>query len=151
MLSSYYETLDMTGSEGTERSSNQSISWSATTHIGPAMPRSYALTCPSGRRSSMDTYLPILSPDQRLLSNGHARSVLCSYDFVSGYSRCILLKAKVNLSQKGPNHAREAWMIARKDGQIVCISTAESHRQHNLHMADLNPSNCFHEGSCSWV
>ena len=51
--------------------------------------------------------------------NGHVRTVL-SMMFGSGDARCVLLKAKVNPSQKGPDHAHEAWMIARKDGQIVC-------------------------------
>ena len=46
------------------------------------------------------------------------------------------MKAKVN-PPKRPNHAHKAWRIARKDGQIVRISTAESHRQHGPCMAVL--------------
>lgn len=51
--------------------------------------------------------------------NGYVRTVLCSV-FGNGSTRCVLLKAKVNPSQRTPENAHEAWIIARKDGLIVC-------------------------------
>ena len=45
---------------------------------------------------------------------------LLSMKFGSGSARCCLLKAKVNHSQKRPDHAHEAWITAKPDRQIVC-------------------------------
>ena len=50
--------------------------------------------------------------------NGYVRTVLSSM-FGSGSTRCVLLKAKVNPSQRARDNAHEAWIIARKDGPIV--------------------------------
>ena len=49
--------------------------------------------------------------------NGHVRTVL---SMAIGGGSCVVLKAKVNPSQKGPDHAHEAWMIAKREGQIIC-------------------------------
>ena len=83
------------------------------------MVRNVALTCPSSRRSSMDsTYL------QTRVYSQNVRTVLgdlhhwkCKVRSVEGKSQPL---------PKRPDHACEAWMTA---GQIVCISTAESRRQ----------------------
>lgn len=50
--------------------------------------------------------------------NGYVRMVFSSM-FGSGSASCVLLKAKVNPSQRAPDNAHEAQIIARKDGQIV--------------------------------
>jgi len=50
--------------------------------------------------------------------SGYVRTVL-SREFGSGKTRCVILKAKVNPSQRSPDNAHEAWIIARIDGQIV--------------------------------
>ena len=43
-----------------------------------------------------------------------------SYEF--GFSkRMVLLKAKVNPSQKSPDSNQEAWIVSMKDGQILCV------------------------------
>ena len=49
------------------------------------------------------------------------------------------VEAKVNPSQKGPDHAHVAWMIARKDVQIVCIPLLKViDSTYSPHMAILN-------------
>ena len=39
--------------------------------------------------------------------------------FGQGVAKCVLVKAKVNPSQRSPDEAHEAWVIAKPDGYIV--------------------------------
>ena len=48
--------------------------------------------------------------------NNHVRTVFSS---TCDAGRCVVLKAKVNPSQRAPDLANEAWIIVRKDGTIV--------------------------------
>jgi hypothetical protein len=84
----------------------------------------------------MGTFLPALSPNRniymyagtalflepvgyfQLFSAGYVRAVF-SMGFGHIGARYILLKAKVNPSQRSPNEANEAWIIAKCDGEIV--------------------------------
>ena len=50
---------------------------------------------------------------------GYVRTVL-SMVFGHGKGRCVVLKAKVNPSQKSPDDAHQAWIVAKPAGQIVC-------------------------------
>lgn len=50
---------------------------------------------------------------------GYVRTLLASV-FGSGSGRCVVLKAKVNLSQRAPENAHEAWVIAKNDRHILC-------------------------------
>ena len=50
--------------------------------------------------------------------SGHVRTVLLR-EFGSGENRCVVLKAKVNPSQKAPDKAHESWIIAKPDGRII--------------------------------
>ena len=51
--------------------------------------------------------------------SGYVREIL-SMTFGSGKARCVALKAKVNPSQRAPENAHEAWLIARVEGDILC-------------------------------
>ena len=51
--------------------------------------------------------------------SGHVRTV-SSFAFGSGGGRCVILKAVVNPSQKSPDKAHQAWVIAKPDGRIIC-------------------------------
>ena len=57
--------------------------------------------------------------------NSHVRTVLC--DLRHWNAKVCSVEGKSQPLPKRPDHAHEAWIIA---GQVVCISTAESHRQH---------------------
>ena len=48
--------------------------------------------------------------------NNHVRTVFSCTCFCG---KCVLLKAKVNPSQRSPDLAHEAWIVAKK-GTIVC-------------------------------
>ena len=50
--------------------------------------------------------------------SGYVRTVY-AMAFGQGVRKCILLKAKVNPSQRSPDDVREAWIIAKPDGSIV--------------------------------
>ena len=50
---------------------------------------------------------------------GYVRSVF-SLTFQHLGKKYVLLKAKVNPSQRSPDEAREAWIIALLDGRIIC-------------------------------
>ena len=113
-MSSYFATLDV---RGRERYKEKLEAVGLSVNDDPYLP------CHSEKFCSTYTQEQLLSWKQleayNYFENGHVRTVL-SMMFGSGDARCVLLKAKVNPSQKGPDHAHEAWMIARKDGQIVC-------------------------------
>lgn len=49
---------------------------------------------------------------------GHVRTVF-SYRFGPG-KKMVLLKAKVNPSQRSPDDTRVAWIICKMDGEIIC-------------------------------
>ena len=51
--------------------------------------------------------------------SGHVRTVLCMA-FGTGKARNVLLKAKVNPSQRSPDNAHEAWLVAKLEGDILC-------------------------------
>ena len=48
--------------------------------------------------------------------SGHVRTVV----FDSGKTKCVVLKAKVNPSQRSLDNAHESWIVSRLDGQIIC-------------------------------
>ena len=48
--------------------------------------------------------------------NNYVRTVFSS---VCDGDRCVVVKAKVNPSQKSPDLAHEPWIVARKEGVIV--------------------------------
>ena len=50
--------------------------------------------------------------------SGHVRTIY-GLTFGSG-ERCVTLKAAVNPSQKAPDQANQAWIVAKLDGRIVC-------------------------------
>ena len=51
--------------------------------------------------------------------SGYVRAV-SSMKFGTGKARCVVLKAKINPSQRSPDNAHEAWVISRVDGNILC-------------------------------
>ena len=50
--------------------------------------------------------------------SGYVRTVF-AMAFGQGVAKCVLVKAKVNPSQRSPDEAHEAWVIAKLDGSIV--------------------------------
>ena len=50
--------------------------------------------------------------------SGYVRTVF-AMAFGQGVAKCVLVKAKVNSSQRSPDEAHEAWVIAKLDGPIV--------------------------------
>ena len=51
--------------------------------------------------------------------SGYVRAVL-SMTFGLGKERCVVLKAKVNPSQRSPDNCHVAWLIAKVEGDILC-------------------------------
>ena len=49
---------------------------------------------------------------------GYVRTVF-SMGFGHAGGRCVLLKAKVNPSQRSPDDAQQAWIIAKHNGEVV--------------------------------
>ena len=52
--------------------------------------------------------------------SGHVRKVLCMV-FGTGKRKCAVLKAKVNPNKRSPENAHEAWLIAKLEGDILCV------------------------------
>ena len=51
--------------------------------------------------------------------SGYVRTVLCT-TFAAGKDRRVVLKAKVNPSQRSPDNVHEPWLIAKIEGDILC-------------------------------
>ena len=67
----------------------------------------------------MDIYSPILLEGlYSYFQAGYIRNVLPKGFSHDGSTFC-LLKAKVNPSQKSPDLAHEAWIVAKQDGDII--------------------------------
>ena len=133
-MSVYYESLDWQGKKrykeklevvgltlegdpysGSERFSLDMTSWP---RIEYGHIFGYFIT-----RSGTYTQQELLSWKQleafNYFESGYVRSVL-SMTFGTGEARCVVLKAKVNPSQRSPDNAHEAWVIARIGGDILC-------------------------------
>jgi hypothetical protein len=52
--------------------------------------------------------------------SGHVRTVLCMAFGTGKTARNVVLKAKVNPSQRSPDNAHEAWLVAKVEGDILC-------------------------------
>ena len=79
-----------------------------------------SLDCQGKRRYQEKLEIVGLSLDDDYFESGHVRTVLCMA-YGTGKTKNVLLKAKVNPSQRLPDNAHEAWLVAKLEGDIFCV------------------------------